>query len=201
MNVTTDLPAISCMCLTYGRPRHLVEEAVQSFLLQDYLGEKELLILNDFDRQIFHYDHPQVTVVNLPVRFNTVGEKQNAAAALCRHDLLAVWDDDDISLLRQAELLRDPLRQWQEVLQGPFRFPSRQRCDRAADGGSLHVASLWHRSLFDEVGGYRHMGSGYDQEIEARFQTIIVLPCGTSRRSPLKTSTTSTGGAAPVLTI
>ena len=86
------------MCLTFGRPRLIVEEAVYSFLNQDYGGDKELLILNDFDRQAYAFNHPQVIVVNVPSRFHTVGEKRNAAAALCRHDLLAVWDDDDIFL-------------------------------------------------------------------------------------------------------
>ena len=175
-NQHAGLPAISCICLTYGRPRHLLEEAVQSFLLQDYLGEKELLILNDFDRQIFRYDHPQVTVVNLPVRFRTVGEKQNAAAALSRHDLLAVWDDDDISLPHRLSYSVTHYDSGKRFFKAPFAF----RVDNGAIlqlmEGPLHVASMWHRSLFDEVGGYRHMGSGYDQEIEARFQTIIGRP-------------------------
>src|SRR5687767_5015623 len=92
------LPSISCMCLTFGRPRFLLEESIFSFLVQDYAGEKQLLVLNDFDRQHIVFDHPDVTVVNYPERFATVGDKRNAAVALCRHDLIAVWDDDDISL-------------------------------------------------------------------------------------------------------
>src|ERR1035438_5982967 len=92
------------MCLTFARPRRLLEEAVYSFLNQGYGGDKELLILNDFNRQIVFVDHPQVTVVNVPARFHTVGEKRNAAAALCRHDLLAVWDDDDIYLPHRLSL-------------------------------------------------------------------------------------------------
>ena len=92
-------PSISCMCLTFARPKRIVEEAVYSFLNQDYPGDKELLILNDFDQQIIRFDHPQVTIVNISSRFRTVGEKRNAAAALCRHDLLAVWDDDFTGIL------------------------------------------------------------------------------------------------------
>jgi hypothetical protein len=35
-------------------------------------------------------------VINIPTRFRTVGEKTNAAVALASHQLLFVWDDDDI---------------------------------------------------------------------------------------------------------
>ena len=43
-------PAVSCICLTYGRP-HVLEEAIHSFLLQDYAGSKELIVLNDYAGQ------------------------------------------------------------------------------------------------------------------------------------------------------
>jgi len=37
---------VSCQCITYDRVE-LLEEAIESFLRQDYKGEKELVILND----------------------------------------------------------------------------------------------------------------------------------------------------------
>ena len=39
--------------------------------------------------------------------------------------------------------------------------------------GLFHSGSLWHRSLFDEVGGYTHMGSGQDRDLEAKFARVI----------------------------
>ncbi len=166
-------PPISCMCLTFGRPQRILEEAVHSFLIQDYPGPKELLILNDFPLQTIVFDHPEVTVVNAPVRFVTLGEKRNAAAALCRHDLLAVWDDDDVYLPHRLSfsLSRyDPRRRFFKptrafvlnngVLSGP-------RTNR------FHSSSLWHRSLFDEVGGYAPIGSGEDADLEDRFKQVI----------------------------
>src|SRR5215831_16169093 len=90
-------PAVSCICLTYARPR-LLEEALHSFLQQDYSGPKELIILNDYAEQTLIFDHPEVRVINVPRRFRTVGEKMNAAIALASHELLFVWDDDDIYL-------------------------------------------------------------------------------------------------------
>src|SRR5262245_6518789 len=63
-------PPVSCMCLTYGRPG-ILEEAIQSFLLQDYPGEKELIVLNDLAEQELACTARQVTVVNVPRRFRT----------------------------------------------------------------------------------------------------------------------------------
>jgi len=58
------LPKISCLCPTYGRPQCL-EEAIFSFLTQDYQGEKELVILNDLADQTLIFDHPDVKIINV----------------------------------------------------------------------------------------------------------------------------------------
>ena len=42
-NRAADYPGVSCICPTYARP-DLLEEAIQSFLLQDYPGPKELIV-------------------------------------------------------------------------------------------------------------------------------------------------------------
>ena len=57
--MTIHLPPVSAMCLTYGRP-HVLEEAIHSFLKQDYLGPKEMIVLNDCDQQVLLFDHPEV---------------------------------------------------------------------------------------------------------------------------------------------
>ena len=91
------LPKVSCQCLTYGRTK-LLDEAVESFLRQDYEGEKELVILNDYPDLIIECDIPDVKVINLPYRMKTLYEKRNACVGLCSGDIIFVWDDDDISL-------------------------------------------------------------------------------------------------------
>lgn len=169
-------PPVSCMCLTYARPKILVEEAVYSFLNQDYRGEKELLILNDFDQQQLHFDHPQVTVVNLPVRFHSVGEKRNAAAALCRHDLLAVWDDDDIYLPHRLSFSVARYDEKKRFFKPSKAFVLNDGLISGPKANLFHGGSLWHRTLFDQVGGYPHMGSGQDLEIELKFDKVIRQP-------------------------
>ncbi|MEZ4657920.1 MAG: glycosyltransferase family A protein [Caldilineaceae bacterium] len=49
---------VSCICLTYGRPA-VLEEAIYSFLQQDYQGPKELIVLNDYVDQTLYFDHPE----------------------------------------------------------------------------------------------------------------------------------------------
>lgn len=161
------------MCPTFGRPQPVIEEAVWSFLNQDYAGDKELLILNDFDRQTIVFDHPQVTVVNVPSRFHSVGEKRNAAAAMCRHDLLAVWDDDDIYLPHRLRFSAGMYKDKKRFFKPSQALVLSNGAIRGPETNLFHSGSLWHRSLFDEVGGYAHMGSGQDRDLEDKFEKVI----------------------------
>jgi hypothetical protein len=161
------------MCLTFARPKRLLEEAVYSFLNQDYAGEKELLVLNDFEHQTIGFGHPQVTVVNLAPRFHTVGEKRNAAAALCRYDLLAVWDDDDIYLPHRLSFSVSHYDEGKRFFKPSKAFILNDGVVSGPKRALFHSGGLWHRSLFDQVGGYAPMDAGEDREIEGRFAAVI----------------------------
>lgn len=94
----SNLPFISCKCITYGRVDTLVE-ALHSFLIQDYPKDRcELVIVNDCPFQELIFDHPQVKIFNLKTTFPLIGEKENYAIERCKGELIAVWDDDDIAL-------------------------------------------------------------------------------------------------------
>jgi len=166
-----NLPGISCCCITYGRPKAMLEESVHAFLKQDYPGPKELLILNDLKEQTFRCHAPEVTIVNVPVRFRSVGEKRNAAVSLCRYDLIAPWDDDDIYLPWRLSLSLSSLAigfykarhclLWnQGELSGPKQY-------------LLHAGSMFTRELFDEVGGYSHIDSGQDWTLEDKINQAV----------------------------
>lgn len=88
---------ISCKTLTYGRT-HLLEEAIQSFLLQDFEGESEMVILNDYPLQHLIFDHPKVKIFNLKETFPIIGMKENFAIEHCSGDIIVTFDDDDIAL-------------------------------------------------------------------------------------------------------
>lgn len=91
------LPKVSCICPTFART-HLLSEAVESFILQDYAGEAELVILNDFYKQSIVFDHPNITVINSSNRYKTLGEKRHAAYSQAKGEILITWGDDDIHL-------------------------------------------------------------------------------------------------------
>lgn len=96
---------ISCKMITAGRV-HLLEEALYSFLTQDYLGEKELIIVNDYPYQTLIFDHSQVKIINKKELFPSIGEKDTFAHELCQGDIIAVYDDDDVALPNHLDNIR-----------------------------------------------------------------------------------------------
>jgi len=102
---------ISCKTITYGRV-DMLEEAIESFLKQDYPKDRcELIIVNDYPLQTLIYDHPNIKIYNLKETFKTIGEKENYAIERCSGELIAVWDDDDVAMPNH---LKNINKQWKE---------------------------------------------------------------------------------------
>lgn len=89
---------VTCICSTYGRP-HVLKEAIQSFLEQDY-DNKELLILNDNAGFPLKLDNSQIKIINLHERCQSLGQKRNLCVSLSSHDskYMCIWEDDDLSM-------------------------------------------------------------------------------------------------------
>ena len=165
----SDPPPVSCICPTYGRVGPL-EEAIYSFLQQDYPGKKELIVVNDYEGQTLELDHPEpeVRIVNLPRRLRSVGEKYKAAAAFASHDLIFVWHDDDIYLPHRLSLsvaLFEPERGFFKADRAWFLNDGELS---GPDSNILHGGCCWARALWAETPGYPHVGSGYDFGFEER---------------------------------
>lgn len=169
MATANKLPGISCICVTYARP-HLLEEAIHSFLLQDYSGAKELIVLNDYAPQILEFEHPEVEIINLPCRFRTVGEKMNAAVSLARYDLICLWDDDDIVLPHRLALAGQ--RVTTQLFRSNFAWMWGDGELSGPAHNAFHAGSCYPRSLFDWVGGYAPLGNGQDREFEGELWRI-----------------------------
>jgi glycosyltransferase involved in cell wall biosynthesis len=168
-------PRVSCICPTYGRPpdyQHLLEEAIAAFLRQTY-PNKELIVVNDCSAQELICDAPGVRVVNMPERFPSLGDKYNAAIALSTGELLAPWEDDDISLpwrlslsverLGEADYF-NPRRYW-------FLDGDGLHADRSLGVG--HNQSLFRRAAFDTVGGYLAISGPQDYELDRAFRCRV----------------------------
>lgn len=89
---------ITCVCVTHGRP-YFLNEAAESFLRQERDGfDAELLIYSDCPEQELVCDLPDVRVVNLSEPVPDLSSKFNMAVREARGELVAWWEDDDISL-------------------------------------------------------------------------------------------------------
>lgn len=166
-----DPPPVSCICPTYGRVE-LLEEAIESFLRQDYPGQKELVILNDYGGQTLHFDHPEVRVVNVPQRLHSIGEKYKMAVGLASHDLLFVWHDDDIYLPHRLSYSVSHLGTHKDYYRAEKAWFWDQGQVSGPDENLFHGGSCWRRELFDRVQGYPHINNGYDQGFEQQCRSV-----------------------------
>ncbi len=101
------LPAVTCLCPTYGRFERL-RDAVACFLLQDYPGNRALLISCDQVDPIDLSSDPHERWMVEPRwslslfwtnrRFESLGEKRQWLLRLASTPLVAHWDDDDLYL-------------------------------------------------------------------------------------------------------
>jgi glycosyltransferase involved in cell wall biosynthesis len=162
---------VSCICPTYNRPpgsQWLLEEAIESFLRQDY-AEKELIVLNDCAGQELVCDAPDVVVINIPRRFSSLGEKLNAGMALASGSLLTNWDDDDISLPWRLSKSIERLADADYYNPHAYWYLNRNGLHSDHGMGVSQNCSLFRRSAFDVVNGYPHTSVNNDQVIHWRL--------------------------------
>ena len=155
-------PLISCKCITYGRV-HFLEEALYSFIHQEYDGPKELVIVNDYPLQKLKFDHPDVRIYNLDQTFNTIGEKENYATELCNGEIICQWDDDDIALPNHLNNVAKHFTDDVDILHwqtGVF-FDFNLIKDIAWIGNS---GIVFRKSAWKDVGGHPIENAGYDMK-------------------------------------
>lgn len=148
----TEYPAVSAYCSTFGRV-HCLEEAIQCFLDQDYPGEKELVILNDYAEHELIYKNPEITIINVKDRISPLGKKFNKNIEFCKHDILACWEDDDYFMPHRLSYAVENMRNG--VFHSGVAFVTTGRdTPWHFSGNHFHSSIVFHRELFDKVGGY-----------------------------------------------
>lgn len=159
------IPGISCYCATYGRPKYILENSIQCFLEQDWSGPKELVILNDCKYQKFFYDHPEITIVNIDEKIQTLGAKFNETIKLCKYDFLATWEDDDTFLSNRLSYSAKNLHN-KLIFHTHDGFIERQPKKIIKKNSYFHSTHLLNKNLFEDVGGYDELDT---RDIDIRF--------------------------------
>lgn len=165
-------PLVSCVMPTYGRPLY-VPEAIKCFVWQDY-PNKEIVIINDCEGQEYECDIPGVRIINTRERFKSLGDKRNYAISLAAGEIIAVWDDDDISLpWRLSHTVRDMQR-----FQTPFYRPSLFHAywgseefhpNQTIPGWISHGPTAFTKKLWSDVNGYPAIDMGEDAQFFDRI--------------------------------
>jgi hypothetical protein len=158
---------ISCKCITYGRV-DLLEESIYSFLNQDYDGDKEMVIVNDYPEQRLYFDHPNVRIINLDKTFNTIGEKENFAVTNCKYNTIAVWDDDDIALTNHLENINKyfpgyDLLHWKNG--AAVNHGKIDALHSVGNSGIVYTKEIWERS-----GKHELENAGYDMSFVIKIK-------------------------------
>ncbi len=85
---------ISVVTLTYKR-RHLLEEAIESFLQQNQ-ADCEMVIINDDVDVKYEYKDSRIRIFNLAKRYTSIREKLQLGFFLASNDYMFRLDDDDL---------------------------------------------------------------------------------------------------------
>lgn len=175
---------ITAVCVTWNRPRQL-GQMIRCFERQTY-PNRELVILDDAG-QYAQAQGDRWTLVSQNERYETLGDKRNAAARMVSPDTdyLAVWDDDDLYLpwaleatataLRHAELSRPSLVLHPECGQ-LHQHETFGQPNVGANIAPTLAEALFHsgwgyrRKAFWRVNGYPAWNAGEDQILLADFQ-------------------------------
>lgn len=194
------LPFVSCICPTYARPpayQHLLEEAVESFLRQDYpVARRELIVVNDCrDQELEWPDElakalgPALRIYNYPRRFSSLGDKYNWAiryAAGAGGDLICPWEDDDISLpwritqavehIGMSDYWKPPQVWYLQAGQPPLWNHT---------VGVRHHAGIFRRAAWSRVGGYAPISGAQDGALDKLLggSTLPAFPEGLPPRA------------------
>lgn len=169
------LPKVSCICPTFSRA-YLLEEAIESFHRQDYKGEKELIVCNDFPLQEFTYEHPEVKVYNLSERCPNLGDKRNKAYSYATGEYMITWGDDDIHLPRRISRMVSALLEANSefMFEGPYII---LYAGKISYQSSLVAGpNIISKKLFEAVGGIPQINSGEDQAFNTNLRKYLNKP-------------------------
>ena len=163
---------IACLMPTYNRIPHkqnLIEEALHSFLLQDY-ENRELIICNDTPNQRLHFTDEifgdKVVIQNLDERFPTLSDKIQFMIDSSDADAFCRWDDDDISLPHRLTYSANKIGNDLEWRAENYFYCPPEETILTSGVGNTHTMSLWKREVLEQFpdGKYPQKASGWEDQ-------------------------------------
>lgn len=180
-SVDAERDKIVCCCPTYGR-YDCLNETVESFIRQDYAGEKRLVILNDDPRVKYVYDHPNVKVLNAEKRCMSLGEKFTklikTAIETYPNALYMIWPQDDIML---PWALTEAKRKYEKsacVCSYPAGrwFSMKNKITKYEPTAISHLP-LFSKEFFVSAGNFEKVSVGEDTNYFTRAKSITQNKC------------------------
>ncbi len=178
---THDLPFISCIMPTYGRPDY-VNESVKMFMDQDYPKDRrELIILNDCSGQFFTTEispEHNIKIINKKYRYENLGQKRNATIDLAKGDLIAIWDDDDIYLPWRLSYCQKQMGTHQTSFYRSSEFwaywgKDSLEVDTSRLDWVCHTNTLFTKNLYKQVDGYPEIDLGEDRVFFEKVHRVL----------------------------
>lgn len=167
------LPAITCLCTTFGRAKCLAE-SLDNFLNQDYEGDLELIILNDCIRQTYivdsQYQKPRrrIHLINSNFRYKNLGEKRHDIVRFSSYDWIMTWGDDDIHLPWECtESMKEVLKHQADMgIIG--RFYAAVGTELTLKTGTPCGPFLMKKDMYYKLGGFEALNVGEDANLQTR---------------------------------
>jgi len=164
---------VTCVLPTFARPiryQHLIEEAIESFIRQDY-DNCDLIVLNDAPQQALTCDAPGVRIVNADQRFPSVGDKFNALIAMACGELICPWDDDDISLPNRVSQGVQCIGEYDYWTPGTFWYkPINHAPICVKPNAYCHENSIFRKTAWEKVGRYPSLSGPYDCVMQGKLR-------------------------------
>jgi len=163
-----NLPFLSAICLTAGRPEHL-EEAIAAYLAQDYQGPSELVVFNTWPKQqlVLADPHPRIRIINCTRRPPSLGEARNMAIEASHGTHIVTWDDDDYYLPHHLSNFGNNFADYPWVWLGSQLYSLGGRIEKVVQGSANVVA--FTRDAWIKAGKYDSMNCGEDRNFVSRI--------------------------------
>ena len=163
-------PAISGMCLTYGRPA-LLEEAIQCFLDQKCDVPIELVIFNTCQYQKLELNPSvkadNIRIINCDKRPESLGYSRNIATELALGRHILIHDDDDLYLPNHYQNFANHF-DGNDWLWMSAQFYSLGNEIKEITGGGQNVVAFT-KDAWAKVGKYANLNCGEDRDFVGRL--------------------------------